>query len=175
VVGRMLSALVYLLEGLAKGTATRATVQAADDETDVLRLTVNRLCTKTPTPKCTFYIQLARYYERAVDHVRELYAERPPQALWALLWEAAKELHKIHQNRQTAAIAQYLSAMASRRFAAMQQTRQEHQSIHAVRTLDYLENAAEVYLDMAIYGTQNKSPLQNTHTSPTPRRSRRKT
>jgi phosphate uptake regulator len=176
VVGRMLSALVYLLEGLAKGTAARATVQAADDETDVLRLTVNRLCTKTPTPKCTFYIQLARYYERAVDHVRELYAERPPQALWALLWEAAEELHKIHQNRQTAAIAQYLSTMASRRFAAMQQTHQEHQSIHAVRTLDYLENAAEVYLDMAIYATQNKSPLQDSiHTTSTPRRSRRKT
>jgi phosphate uptake regulator len=175
VVGRMLSALTYLLEGLAKGTATRATVQAADDETDVLRLTINRLCTKTPTPKCTFYIQLARFYERATDHVRELYAERPPQALWALLWEAAKELHTIHQNRQTAAIAQYLSTMASRRFAAMQQTSQEHQTIHAVRTLDYLENAAEVYLDMAIYETQNKSPLQNSHTSPTPRRSRRKT
>lgn len=176
VVGRMLSALTYLLEGLAKGTATRATVQAADDETDVLRLTVNRLCTKTPTPKCTFYIQLARFYERAVDHVRELYAERPPQVLWALLWEAAKELHTIHQNRQTAAIAQYLSTMASRRFAAMQQTRQEHQSIHAVRTLDYLENAAEVYLDMAMYATQNKSPLQDSnHTTSTPRRSRRKT
>jgi phosphate uptake regulator len=175
VVGRMLSALTYLLEGLAKGTATRATVQAADDETDVLRLTVNRLCTKAPTPKCTFYIQLARFYERATDHVRELYAERPPQALWALLWEAAVELLKIHQNRQIATIAQYLSAMPSRRFAAMQQTRQEHQTIHAVRTLDYLENAAEVYLDMAIYVTQNKSPLQNSLTSPTPRRSRRKT
>jgi len=65
--------------------------------------------------------------------------------------------------------------MASRRFTAMQQTSQEHQSIHAVRTLDYLENAAEVYLDMAIYATQNKSPLQDSHTSPTPRRSRRKT
>ncbi|MFZ8809674.1 MAG: hypothetical protein ACO2PN_16415 [Pyrobaculum sp.] len=46
----------------------------------------------------------------------------------------------------------------------------------AVRTLDYLENAAEVYLDMAIYGTQNKSPLQDSiHTTSTPRRSRRKT
>jgi hypothetical protein len=66
--------------------------------------------------------------------------------------------------------------MPSRRFAAMQQTSQEHQSIHAVRTLDYLENAAEVYLDMAIYASQNKSPLQDSiHTSPTPRRGRRKT
>jgi len=51
VVGRMLSALRYLLDGLARGTATRSAVRAVDDETDVLRLTVNRLCTKAPTPK----------------------------------------------------------------------------------------------------------------------------
>jgi len=176
VVGRMLSALRYLLDGLARGTATRSAVRAVDDETDVLRLTVNRLCTKAPTPKCAFYIQLARYYERAVDHVRELYAEKPPQALWALLWEAAEELNKIHLHRQIAAVAHYLSTMASRRFTAMQHTHQELQTIHAVRVLDYLENAAEVYLDMAIYEAQTKSPLQNSsiHTS-SASRSRRST
>ncbi|GEM_PF-4538611 len=42
---------------------------AADDETDVSRLAMNRLCAGTPTPKCVYYLQLARRYGRAVDHV----------------------------------------------------------------------------------------------------------
>jgi hypothetical protein len=158
VVERMLSVLLFLLEGLARGTATRTTVQAADDETDILRLSVNRLCTKSPTPKCAFYIQLARYYERAVDHVRELYDENPPQAIWYIIRDAAAELQQIHQNPQISAITQYLSAMPSRRFATMQHAQGELQSIHAVRTLDYLENAAEVYLDMTIYDHAATSP-----------------
>ena len=43
----------------------------------------------------------SRRYAAARRKQKKLYAERPPQALWALLWEAAKELHTIHQNRQT--------------------------------------------------------------------------
>ncbi len=164
VVGRMLDVLLFLLEGLAQGTATRTTVQAADDETDILRLSLNRLCTKAPTPKCAFYIQLARYYERAVDHVRELHAEKPPREVWTILKDAAEELHNIHQNPQIPAIARYLSSMPSRRFAAMQSTHGELQTIHAVRTIDYLENAAEVYLDVAVYENQKATSQKPTET-----------
>ena len=164
VVGRMLDALLFTLRGLAQGTATSTTVQAADDETDILRLSLNRLCTKAPTPKCAFYIQLARYYERAVDHVGELHAEKPPREVWTVLKDAAEELHDIHQNLQIPAIARYLSAMPSRRFAVMQSTRGELQSIHAVRTIDYLENAAEVYLDIAVYQNQKAASLNSIET-----------
>jgi len=158
IVTRMLDVLLFLLDGLARGTATRSTIQAADDETDVLRLGVNRLCVQTPTPKCAFYIQLARYYERAVDHVRELYAEKPPQAVWSILKDAAEDLRLISESPQVAAVTQYLSSLPSRRFAAIQHTQSDLQSIHAVRILDYLENAAEVYLDISIYESRKAVP-----------------
>jgi phosphate uptake regulator len=168
-VERMLDVLLFLLQGLARGTARHATVEAADDETDVLRLSVNRLCAKAPVPKCAFYIQLARYYERAVDHVRELHAERPPREVWAILREAAEGLRQIHRSPQIAAIAQYLSATPSLRFSVMQHTRGELQTVHAMRTVDYLENAAEVYLDMAVYAAQTLAPAAQS-----PRASRRR-
>ncbi|MGC9130455.1 MAG: hypothetical protein ACP5H5_02590, partial [Pyrobaculum sp.] len=116
VVRRMLQTLLYLLEGLAGGTATRRVVEAADDESDVLRLTVNRLCAKWPTPRCAFYIQLARYYERAVDHIRELYLSESQPEMWAALLEAARELAEIHERRTVDHIAKFLSTAASKRF-----------------------------------------------------------
>ncbi|MCX8135702.1 hypothetical protein [Pyrobaculum aerophilum] len=151
VVERMLKIALYLLEGLEKGTATKKTVEAADDETDLLRLTVNRLCARQPTPKCAFYIQLARYYERAVDHIRELYAESHTPELWRLLYNTARELAKIHNRRNVEDTVKFLSTIPSRRFAVMQTARSELAMLHAVRVVDYFENAAEVYLDLTLY------------------------
>jgi hypothetical protein len=158
VVDRMVKVLLYLLEGLAGGTATRRVVEAADDESDVLRLTVNRLCAKWPTPRCAFYIQLARYYERAVDHIRELYLSESQPEMWAALLEAARELAGIHERRTVDHIVKFLTTVASRRFYVMQKAKSEIAMLHAVRVIDYMENSAEVYLDMAIYDLAGKKP-----------------
>ncbi|MFN3804546.1 MAG: hypothetical protein ACK4SY_05785 [Pyrobaculum sp.] len=151
VVDRMLDALVYMLEGLTKETATLKTLQAVDDEVDRLRLTANRLCTKRPYPSCVFYIQLARFFERAVDHVLDLYREKPGREVWVLLSNAAARLKKAAEAGDPSAHFDFLLSIPSLRFEVLQKTEGQLQALHAVRVLDYLANSAEVYLDLAIH------------------------
>ena len=149
VIERMLDSLLFLLRGLSAGTATAKTVEAVDDEVDKLRLTVNRLCTRYPTPKCGFHIQLARFYERAVDHVAELYRESPDARIWSVLKDAAEGLRGALGDMK--ALANYVAKIPSARFMAMQLSRGEAQAVHSVRVIDYLHNAAEVYFDIFLY------------------------
>ncbi|MEM1598511.1 MAG: hypothetical protein QXP31_06825 [Pyrobaculum sp.] len=150
VVDRMYQSLVYVLSGLARGIADRKALAAVDDEVDRLRLVANRLCAKYPTPSCAFYVQLARYFERALDHVVDLYDERPRQELWTALLDAAEELGRA-KDRGVAALLRYVETAPSTRFKAAQLARGELQTLHAARIVDYLINAAEVYLDLAVY------------------------
>lgn len=155
VIKRMLDSLLFLLNGLSAGTATAKTVEAVDDEVDKLRLTVNRLCTRYPTPKCGFHIQLARFYERAVDHIVELYREAPDGKIWAILRDVAAGLKDALGDLE--ALGEYVARMPSARFMAMQLSKGEAQAVHAVRVIDYLHNAAEVYFDIHLYESSCRS------------------
>lgn len=151
VVDRMVDALMFALEGLVKGTATLKTLQAVDDEVDKLRLTMNRLCAKRPCPRCVFYVQLARFFERAVDHVIELQREKAGVEIWRVLLDAARELMRAIETGDVARYFEFLEKIPSTRFVVMQAAEGQLQALHAVRVLDYLANSAEVYLDLAIH------------------------
>ncbi|MEZ0318825.1 MAG: hypothetical protein ABWK05_02370 [Pyrobaculum sp.] len=150
VVERMYQSLIYVLTGLVRGATDGKTLAAVDDEVDRLRLVTNRLCAKYPTPSCAFYIQLARYFERGLDHVVDLYDEKPRAELWAALLEAAEQLGKA-KDSGAQALLQYISTTPSIRFKTTQLAKGELQTLHAGRVVDYLVNAAEVYLDLAVY------------------------
>ncbi|MEM1570983.1 MAG: hypothetical protein QXS00_06305 [Pyrobaculum sp.] len=158
VVELMYHSLVYALSLASRGAATIKTLQAIEDEVDRMRLVVNRLCAKYPTPTCPFYVQLARYYERALDHVIELYSEKPAPQLWRLLLNTTKELGAAVEAGDPEALVQFLSTAGGRRFQVTQLTKGELQTLHADRVIDYLANAAEVYLDLKIYKAVKKSP-----------------
>lgn len=164
VVDRMFEVLLHALRGVAKGTATVKTLQAADDESDRLRLTLNRLCTKRPSPSCTFYLQLARYYERAIDHILELYTEKPTKEIWTTLLEAAETLSKAIESKRGDQLAAYLEKAPSYRFAALQHATTPTQALHSARVVDYLVNSAEVHLDRAIYLQAKFTPGKHKNT-----------
>ncbi|MGC9131983.1 MAG: hypothetical protein ACP5H5_10450, partial [Pyrobaculum sp.] len=65
---------------------------------------------------------------------------------------------EIHERRTVDHIAKFLSTAASKRFQVMQRAKSEIAMLHAVRVIDYMENSAEVYLDMAIYDLAGKKP-----------------
>ncbi|MEM0468766.1 MAG: hypothetical protein QXT27_06195 [Pyrobaculum sp.] len=151
VVERMFEVLIHALRGVAKGTANHKTLQAADDESDRLRLTLNRLCAKRPSPRCAFYIQLGRFFERAIDHIVELYSERPSLDVWRILLEAAESLSTAVGSGRGEQLVQYLQKAPSYRFVLLQYAERPSQALHAARVLDYLINSAEVFLDKVIF------------------------
>ncbi len=158
VLDRMMDALVYALEGLGGGMTTLKTIQAIDDEVDKLRLTVNRLCARRPCPRCVFYVQLARFLERAVDHVVELQRERARADVWHILAKASGDLRKAVESGGVAGLFDFLRRAPSVRFTLMQMVDRQLQALHAMRVLDYLVNSAEVYLDLAIFQSSKFKP-----------------
>lgn len=157
VVETMLDTLKYMTQGLARGILGKRALKALDREVDKARLTVNRLCAKWPTTTCTYYIQLARYFERATDHLVELAEEDPDVAIFAILHDAVEKLKAVSQNG-IENILDYLARAPSFRLMASQRARSEREAIHAVRVVDYLENAAEVYLDIAVWRKSKYTP-----------------
>lgn len=168
VVETMLDTLKYIAQGLARGVLSRRALKALDKEVDKARLTVNRLCAKWPTATCAYYIQLARYFERTADHLVELAEESPDIAIFNALHEAVEKLKNVSQSG-VEGILDYLSKTPSFRMVISQRTRTEREAIHAIRVIDYLENAAEVYLDIAISKRSKYTPpeVQNAPASAT--------
>ncbi|MEL9990545.1 MAG: hypothetical protein QXP98_00645 [Thermoproteus sp.] len=147
VIDRMLRALLYAAEGLSSGLATRLTLDAVDREVDRLRLVVNRLCVRYPTPSCALYVQLARYFERAVDHLVELARGQADRRLYGVLAGSAAKFAEILKG-DPSEILKFLESLRGERHLAIQLSSNERDAIHAARFLDYLANAAEVYLDV---------------------------
>ncbi|ACB39311.1 hypothetical protein [Pyrobaculum neutrophilum] len=145
----MLRAVRYMADALAAGAASPRGISALDQEVDRHRLRMSRLCVRWPTPTCPFYIQLARYFERAADHLAALAAEEADRRLFKLLAEAAEGLERARGDLEGA--LEYLRRLGGMRHMALEAARGERETLHAVRVLDYLENSAEVYIDMALY------------------------
>lgn len=149
VIDRMVGALLYAVQGLSSGLTTRATLDAVDRDVDRLRLIVNRLCARYPTPSCALYVQLARYFERAVDHLVELASEGADRRLYDVLASSAVRFAEALRGGAPA-VLEFLDLLRGQRLLAVQISSNEREAIHAARFLDYLANAAEVYLDVYI-------------------------
>ncbi|MFB6490156.1 MAG: AbrB/MazE/SpoVT family DNA-binding domain-containing protein [Thermoproteus sp. AZ2] len=153
---RMGTTLEFMLDHLA--TAPRANpslLESVDDEVDRYRHMIERLCYKYPTSSCVRHVQLARYIERAADHVVELAKLEPPRELVLLLKEAATEFARASSSGELKSALAFLETIDRARFLAQQRAGDEVVLIHADRVLDYLANAIEVYMDMAACRTPN--------------------
>lgn len=146
---RMGATLEFMLDHLATAPrANPALLESVDDEVDRYRHMIERLCYKYPTSSCVRHVQLARYIERAADHVVELAKLEPPRELVLLLREAAAEFAKASSSNELKSALAFLETIDRARFLAQQKAGDEVVLIHADRILDYLANAIEVYMDM---------------------------
>lgn len=119
----MLRALKYMADALAAGVVTSKGISALDQEIDRHRLRMNRLCVKWPTPTCPFYIQLARYYERAADHLAALASEGAEKPLFRLLADAIAGLEKARGGVED--ILDYLKSLGRLRHIALEMAQRE--------------------------------------------------
>ncbi|WP_053240253.1 hypothetical protein [Pyrobaculum islandicum] len=92
---------------------------------------------------------MARYYERAADHLAALASEGVEKPLFRLLADAIAGLERARGSVED--ILDYLKSLGRLRHIALEMAQREREAIHVVRVLDYLENSAEVYIDMALY------------------------
>jgi len=80
-IARMVSTLAFMIDHLVTAPKVNpALLESVDDEVDRYRHMIERLCHKYPTGLCASYVQLARYVERAADHIVELARLEPPRS-----------------------------------------------------------------------------------------------
>jgi hypothetical protein len=93
-------------------------------------------------------VQLARYVERAADHIVELARLEPPKELIGALRDAVAEFVRSSSADDLRSVFAFIEATKKTRFLLQQLARDEITMLHADRVVDYLTNAAEVYIDM---------------------------
>lgn len=147
---RMIATLQFMLDHLSTAPkADPALLESVDDEIDRYRHMIERLCYKYPTSPCVRHVQLARYIERAADHVVELARQGPPKELIYLLRSAVDDFAKGAASGDAAAAFAFMGGISKARLVVQQIAESEVAMLHADRVLDYLANAAEIYLDVA--------------------------
>ncbi len=153
-IARMVSTLIFMIDHLI--TAPRvdaALLESVDDEVDRYRHMIERLCHKYPTSACVGHVQLARYVERAADHIVELAKLEPPKELAEALREAVAEFAKTSSAKDVKDVFAFIEMTDRVRFHIRQVAKDEITMLHADRVLDYLANAAEIYIDMFVHTT----------------------
>lgn len=150
-IARMTSTLAFMIDHLITAPkADAALLESVDDEVDRYRHMIERLCHKYPTSACVSHVQLARYVERAADHIVELAKLEPPRELAEILREAVAEFIKTASAKDVRDIFAFIDAINKMRFHIRQTAKDEIAMLHADRVVDYLANAAEVYIDMLV-------------------------
>ncbi|MEL9990395.1 MAG: PhoU domain-containing protein [Thermoproteus sp.] len=148
-IARMISTLAFMIDHLITAPkADPSLLESVDDEVDRYRHMIERLCYKYPTGSCVSHVQLARYVERAADHIVELARLEPPRELVETLREAVSQFVKMSSAVDVQSIFSFMEAIKKARFLLRQSARDEISMLHADRVVDYLANAAEIYLDM---------------------------
>jgi Phosphate uptake regulator len=148
-IARMVSTLAFMIDHLVTAPkANPALLESVDDEVDRYRHMIERLCHKYPTGLCASYVQLARYVERAADHIVELARLEPPRELIGALRDAVAEFVRSSSADDLRSVFAFIEATKKTRFLLQQLARDEITMLHADRVVDYLTNAAEVYIDM---------------------------
>jgi len=148
-IARMVSTLAFMIEHLVTAPKVNpALLESVDDEVDRYRHMIERLCHKYPTGLCASYVQLARYVERAADHIVELARLEPPKELIGALRDAVAEFVRSSSADDLRSVFAFIEATKKTRFLLQQLARDEITMLHADRVVDYLTNAAEVYIDM---------------------------
>jgi phosphate uptake regulator len=148
-IARMVSTLAFMIEHLVTAPKVNpALLESVDDEVDRYRHMIERLCHKYPTGLCASYVQLARYVERAADHIVELARLEPPRELIGALRDAVAEFVRSSSADDLRSVFAFIEATKKTRFLLQQLARDEITMLHADRVVDYLTNAAEVYIDM---------------------------
>ncbi|MCI4464477.1 MAG: phosphate uptake regulator PhoU [Thermoproteus sp.] len=148
-IARMVSTLAFMIDHLVTAPKVNpALLESVDDEVDRYRHMIERLCHKYPTGLCASYVQLARYVERAADHIVELARLEPPRELIGALRDAVAEFVRSSSADDIRSVFAFIEATKKTRFLLQQLARDEITMLHADRVVDYLTNAAEVYIDM---------------------------
>ena len=148
-IARMVSTLAFMIDHLVTAPKVNpALLESVDDEVDRYRHMIERLCHKYPTGLCASYVQLARYVERAADHIVELARLEPPRELIGALRDAVAEFVRSSSADDLRSVFAFIEATKKTRFLLQQLARDEITMLHADRVIDYLTNAAEVYIDM---------------------------
>jgi phosphate uptake regulator len=148
-IARMVSTLAFMIDHLVTAPKVNpALLESVDDEVDRYRHMIERLCHKYPTGLCASYVQLARYVERAADHIVELARLEPPRELIGALRDAVAEFVRSSSADDLRSVFAFIEATKKTRFLLQQLARDEITMLHADRVVDYLTNAAEVYIDM---------------------------
>jgi len=148
-VRRMFNVFInYMLDHLAYAEKPDVRLlEAVDDEVDKLRHVVERRCTKAPSRSCTQYVLIARYIERAADHLVE-YAKLSPNK------SVAKELYEVASRVAEAQgdVEKVLRALAAVKSLStrLQYSGEDLGLLHVVRVLDYLENVLEEFIDLSL-------------------------
>lgn len=142
----MYKSLRLMLDALANGLADRKTIAALDRELDKQWLRVSRSCVRRPSELCAFHVPLARYYERAGDHLVALSLEKAPRRLFAQLSHIAEEYAEATSGGSEK-ILLFIKRLSAHRHATAEIAETEIQKLHALRFIDYLENAAEIRLN----------------------------
>ncbi len=153
-IARMTSTLAFMIDHLLTAPKVDpALLESVDDEVDRYRHMIERLCHKYPTGSCVGHVQLARYVERAADHIVELAKLEPPREIAETLREAVAEFVKMSSASDVREIFTFIEMIDKARFHIRQMARDEITMLHADRVLDYLANAAEIYIDMFVHKT----------------------
>ncbi|AEA12835.1 hypothetical protein TUZN_1359 [Thermoproteus uzoniensis 768-20] len=148
-ISRMVSTLAFMIDHLITAPKVDPSLlESVDDEVDRYRHMIERLCHKYPTGLCASHVQLARYVERAADHIVELARLEPPRELVEALRGAVAEFVKTSSVDDVRSVFAFIETTDKIRFLLRQLARDEITMLHADRVIDYLTNAAEVYIDM---------------------------
>lgn len=159
-IARMISTLSFMMDHVMTAPkADPALMESVDDEVDRYRHMIERLCYKYPTGSCVRHVQLARYIERAADHLVELAALEPKRELVGALKGAVDEFSRKSSTGDLAAVFDLIDSLNKMRFVLRQYAEDELTMLHADRIIDYLINAAEIYIDL-IVGKSREIVLQ---------------
>jgi len=150
-VRRMFNVFInYMLDHLAYAEKPDVKLlDAVDDEVDKLRHVVERRCTKAPSRSCTQYVLIARYIERAADHLVEYAKLSPNKSVVKELYEAASRVAEAQGDVEKIFRALALIKSLSTRLQ-YSGSGEELGLLHVVRVLDYLENILEEFIDLSM-------------------------
>ncbi len=148
---RMFNVLMFMLDYAVKAPKLDSSfLDSIDDEVDRYRLMIERMCYKYPNERCIHHVQLARHIERAADHVVELARMGPQTDVFVTLLGCAHGFSESVFTNNVAEILGFFDEAARCRTSLAQHALSDVELLHAHRVIDYLANAAEVFLDMNV-------------------------
>jgi len=109
---------------------------------------VERRCIKAPSCSCTQYVLIAKYIERAADHLVEYAKLSPNKSVAKELYEATSRVAEA-QGDVEKKVLRALTAVKSLS-TCLQYSGEDLGLLHVVRILDYLEDVLEEFIDLSL-------------------------